>query len=419
MGYKKQDKNINRKMSSRLGLGFVSSCVGPVVDISMSTQNHAIYQLQSLWVSLGLSENLGLPCIYDALLLIRSECSFREGIMMRNRLAAKRKFYEALGREESLVLGLMAQQKLSYSKLKTSEILKIKDEIRANSETETAGGLAAALILVKAYANWLVLEVNQICYGGIIRTIALGFTEGISSWKVGVFCNFQPLVVPVGRSTLGRLFNVLGSTIDSYLELDELPVFATREGLLIGEESNTGVGDIRISSDIQEELGYKRIECGVEPNIELVSFTNTSNEVLQETIEKLIFSHVQMNKSLESAGELLVRQFRGSVFKDRSISPIHKTPVKIESLSVSIDLFETGIKVVDLLTPYKKGGKIGLFGGAGVGKTVVIMELIRNLAVEHGGLSLFAGVGERTREGNDLYCKMQDSGIIQFSLKQA
>ena len=82
------------------------------------------------------------------------------------------------------------------------------------------------------------------------------------------------------------------------------------------------------------------------------------------------------------------------------------------SLSDSTMLFETGIKVVDLLTPYKKGGKVGLFGGAGVGKTVVIMELIRNLAVEHDGLSLFAGVGERTREGNDPYYEMQEAHIL-------
>jgi F-type H+-transporting ATPase subunit beta len=96
------------------------------------------------------------------------------------------------------------------------------------------------------------------------------------------------------------------------------------------------------------------------------------------------------------------------------VKPVHKTPCGILGLSVSLELFETGIKVVDLLTPYRKGGKIGLFGGAGVGKTVVIMELIRNLAIEHGGLSLFAGVGERTREGCDLYCEMQDSGIISL-----
>ena len=98
------------------------------------------------------------------------------------------------------------------------------------------------------------------------------------------------------------------------------------------------------------------------------------------------------------------------------IQPIHKTPVPILRLRTITRLFETGIKVVDLLTPYKKGGKIDLFGGAGVGKTVVIMEFIRNLATEHSGLSLFAGVGERTREGNDLYYEMQDSRILCFNL---
>merc|ERR1712003_227260 len=106
---------------------------------------------------------------------------------------------------------------------------------------------------------------------------------------------------------------------------------------------------------------------------------------------------------------------KGSVARERNLSPIHKAPVRIQNLSVSLDLFETGIKVVDLLTPYKKGGKIGLFGGAGVGKTVVIMELIRNLAIEHSGLSIFSGVGERTREGNDLYEEMKESGIITYS----
>merc|ERR1719191_2029516 len=94
------------------------------------------------------------------------------------------------------------------------------------------------------------------------------------------------------------------------------------------------------------------------------------------------------------------------------MKPIHKTPLSMMTLSISVTLFSTGIKVVDLLTPYKCGGKIGLLGGAGVGKTVVIMELIRNLAVQHGGLSLFSGVGERTREGNDLYMEMKESGII-------
>merc|ERR1712187_322426 len=102
-----------------------------------------------------------------------------------------------------------------------------------------------------------------------------------------------------------------------------------------------------------------------------------------------------------------------------TVKPIHKTPVAIMGLRVSVILFETGVKVVDLLTPYKKGGKVGLFGGAGVGKTVVIMELIRNLGLEHGGLSLFAGVGERTREGADLYSEMLGGGIISLQLKRA
>ncbi|GGH71075.1 ATP synthase subunit beta [Compostibacillus humi] len=92
--------------------------------------------------------------------------------------------------------------------------------------------------------------------------------------------------------------------------------------------------------------------------------------------------------------------------------PIHREPPQFEDLSTETEILETGIKVVDLLAPYIKGGKIGLFGGAGVGKTVLIQELINNIAQEHGGISVFAGVGERTREGNDLYFEMKDSGVI-------
>ena len=122
------------------------------------------------------------------------------------------------------------------------------------------------------------------------------------------------------------------------------------------------------------------------------------------------------NEYITTLQVLFVRQVFDSDLLFSSIKPIHKTPLTIMSLSTFLILFETGIKVVDLLTPYKKGGKIGLFGGAGVGKTVVIMELIRNLAVEHSGLSLFAGVGERTREGNDLHCEMKESSIINLTL---
>ena len=98
--------------------------------------------------------------------------------------------------------------------------------------------------------------------------------------------------------------------------------------------------------------------------------------------------------------------------KEPNRLPIHRKAPEFSEQSTETEVLETGIKVVDLLCPYQKGGKIGLFGGAGVGKTVLIQELIRNIATEHGGYSVFTGVGERTREGNDLYTEMSESGVI-------
>ncbi|TFH94408.1 F0F1 ATP synthase subunit beta, partial [Porphyromonas levii] len=102
----------------------------------------------------------------------------------------------------------------------------------------------------------------------------------------------------------------------------------------------------------------------------------------------------------------------GDKIKAENYYPIHRSAPSFEEQSVKPEIFETGIKVIDLLAPYPKGGKIGLFGGAGVGKTVLIQELINNIAKQYGGLSVFTGVGERTREGNDLYHEMKDSGVI-------
>ena len=98
--------------------------------------------------------------------------------------------------------------------------------------------------------------------------------------------------------------------------------------------------------------------------------------------------------------------------KTSNVSPIHRPAPLLQDQSAKVEMFETGLKVIDLLAPYSKGGKTGLFGGAGVGKTVLIMELIRNIATEHGGISVFSGVGERTREGNDLWLEMKESGVI-------
>jgi F-type H+/Na+-transporting ATPase subunit beta len=162
----------------------------------------------------------------------------------------------------------------------------------------------------------LVLEVQQQLGDGVVRTIALGATEGVARGLV-VNKTGAAVLVPVGKETLGRIMDVLGRPIDE-------------------------------KGPIGEQLRM----------------------------------------------------------------PIHRAAPTYAEQSASVELLETGIKVIDLIMPISKGGKIGLFGGAGVGKTVTLMELIRNIAIEHSGYSVFAGVGERTREGNDFYHEMTDSGVL-------
>nr|WP_318684499.1 F0F1 ATP synthase subunit beta [uncultured Acetatifactor sp.] len=162
----------------------------------------------------------------------------------------------------------------------------------------------------------LTVEVSQHLGDETVRCIAMGTTDGLVRGMEAVATG-EPIAVPVGESTLGRMFNVLGQPIDNLPSPEEAP-------------------------------------------------------------------H----------------------------EPIHRPAPRFEEQSTDTEVLETGIKVVDLLCPYQKGGKIGLFGGAGVGKTVLIQELIRNIATEHGGFSVFTGVGERTREGNDLYHEMKESGVI-------
>ncbi|WMJ79669.1 F0F1 ATP synthase subunit beta [Clostridium sp. MB40-C1] len=162
----------------------------------------------------------------------------------------------------------------------------------------------------------LIAEIEQHIGDDIVRAIAMEPTEGLKRGREAIDTG-NPISVPVGNQTLGRLFNVLGRTID--------------------------------------EVGG---------------------------------------------------------FEATEYQPIHRSAPSFAEQSVEPEMFETGIKVIDLIAPYQKGGKIGLFGGAGVGKTVLIQELINNIAKEHGGLSIFTGVGERTREGNDLYYEMKESGVI-------
>jgi len=165
----------------------------------------------------------------------------------------------------------------------------------------------------------IVCEVQQLLGGNKVRAVSMSATDGLKR-GVAVTDTKSPISVPVGKATLGRIFNILGEPVDE-------------------------LGDV------------------------------TSDETF----------------------------------------PIHRDSPKFVDLETSPEIFETGIKVVDLLAPYRKGGKIGLFGGAGVGKTVLIMELINNIAKAHGGVSVFGGVGERTREGNDLYMEMKESGVINES----
>ena len=169
--------------------------------------------------------------------------------------------------------------------------------------------------------EYLVCEVQQHLGDDRVRAVAMDTTDGLAR-GVEVIDTGAPISVPVGRATLGRIFNVLGDLID------------------LGEE-------------------------------------------LPEDTERW---------------------------------PIHREAPSFESLAPTTEMFETGIKVIDLLAPYARGGKVGLFGGAGVGKTVIIQELINNLAQEHGGLSAFCGVGERSREGNDLWLEMKESGVIDKTM---
>ena len=162
----------------------------------------------------------------------------------------------------------------------------------------------------------LVLEVEQHIGNNWVRCLALGATEGLVRGVEAVDTG-QPIAVPVGDPTLGRLFNALGETLDNLEEVESADAW-----------------------------------------------------------------------------------------------PIHRKPPTFEDQATQVEILETGIKVMDLITPFTKGGKVGAYGGAGVGKTVIIQELIRNISEEHEGVSVFAGVGERSREGNDLWREMQESGVL-------
>jgi F-type H+/Na+-transporting ATPase subunit beta len=198
---------------------------------------------------------------------------------------------------------------------------------------------------------------------------------------------------------LGKVIQVMGPVVDIKFKEDSLPRLYNAIEIMVGNR--------RLVVEVAQHTGDDTVRCiAMGPTDGLVRGTE-AKDLLQPI-------------SVPVGNEVLGRMFNvlGEPIdglgdpKAKKFDPIHRLAPSYEEQRTQTDILETGIKVVDLLCPYAKGGKIGLFGGAGVGKTVLIQELISNIATEHGGISVFAGVGERTREGNDLYFEMKESGVL-------
>jgi F-type H+-transporting ATPase subunit beta len=199
-------------------------------------------------------------------------------------------------------------------------------------------------------------------------------------------------------NSIGHITQVIGSTFDVQFKDDQLPAIYNAVEMIINESTLTG--------EVQQHLGGGRVRC--------VALGSTDGMVRgQECVDTGSPVSVPVGKgTLGRVFNLLGEPVdgRGEVEADE-IRSIHRSAPKLTELTTSTELFETGIKVIDLLTPFVRGGKAGLFGGAGLGKTVILTELIARIASSHGGYSVFAGVGERTREGTDLWLEMQEAKI--------
>lgn len=204
----------------------------------------------------------------------------------------------------------------------------------------------------------------------------------------------------------GRVVQVLGPVVDIEFERGQLPEILN--AIKIQQKAQSAnEQDINLTVEAAVHLGDNMVRCvamsstdGLVRGVEAVDTGAPISVPVGPATLGRVFN--VLGDPIDNNGDV-----------DRSIAhPIHREAPKFDELTTQAEMLETGIKVIDLLAPYMKGGKIGLFGGAGVGKTVTMQELIHNIASEHGGISVFAGVGERTREGNDLYHEMKDSGVI-------
>ncbi len=203
----------------------------------------------------------------------------------------------------------------------------------------------------------------------------------------------------------GKVVQIIGPVIDVEFP-DQLP--AIYNALQV--KSNAGGVAIDVVAEVAQHLGENRVRA--------VAMKPTDG--MQRGMDAVDLGEpISMPVGPETLGRVLNVLGEPVDFPDRPVRtnerwPIHRPAPKLVDQSTELQMFETGIKVIDLLEPYLRGGKIGLFGGAGVGKTVIIMELINNIALKHGGVSVFGGVGERTREGNDLWLEMQESGVVNI-----
>ncbi|HUK31088.1 MAG TPA: F0F1 ATP synthase subunit beta [Candidatus Acidoferrum sp.] len=206
---------------------------------------------------------------------------------------------------------------------------------------------------------------------------------------------------------IGHIVQVIGPVIDVKFEEHELPQIFN--ALRITSEGYDIAQPVDIIGEVQQHLGEGRVRVvALEPTEGLVRGMKVYDLGEPVTIP---VGRATLGRIMNVLGRP-VDNLQPDPIKSDTHYSIHRPAPLLDAQSTNLEMFETGIKVVDLMEPYLKGGKIGLFGGAGVGKTVLIQELIHNVAMQHGGVSVFAGVGERTREGNDLWLEMQESGVV-------
>ncbi|WP_204153266.1 F0F1 ATP synthase subunit beta [Leptolyngbya sp. CCY15150] len=212
------------------------------------------------------------------------------------------------------------------------------------------------------------------------------------------------MVTTAEKTNVGYVTQVIGPVVDIKFNSGELPRIYNA---LTIKGTNTAGQEVSVTCEVQQLLGDSQVRS--------VAMSSTDGLIRgMEVVDtgapiSVPVGTATLGRIFNVLGEPVDR--KGPVGNEQT-SPIHREAPKLTDLETTPSVFETGIKVIDLLTPYRRGGKIGLFGGAGVGKTVIMMELINNIATQHGGVSVFAGVGERTREGNDLYNEMIESKVI-------